>query len=401
VPSIAFQQGDKGEVFLVGIDGSGPERLLDARYVQGFTQSPAGSRMVYWSDEEVPNETFTYVANADGTNPKKIAERWVDVAGWASEDSLIMEIAGSRPSLTTLVLHDIQSGQENTLLVDIERWAVSPDGQSILFVSGPHYTPQPPAGAERLEVLDIETGQRRPFGDSLADGSYSYLQWSSNGRRVAYLVGPPHFQPVEKSANVYYDLHVREVAGGEAKFVYRIEGQPFVINWSATSRWFLIELRSASGCTPEEQERAAMARDAARARGEAFDDPCPQRRALVLVDAENGQAQEVVNSDQDPAATSGWPALWSPSEGSFAYATSEAVYLQSAAAGERRVAIAPGTWPFAWSPDGRFILFWRADEANAEGNAARASIAVIDTDTGETRTLVEGGGDLGSPRWWR
>ncbi|MBI3974903.1 MAG: hypothetical protein HY334_00755 [Armatimonadetes bacterium] len=386
IPRIAFQQGEKGEVFLVGLDGSGPEKLLEAKYILGFEQSPGGKRIVYWSDEEVPRETFTYVANADGSNPKKLRERIVHVSGWPSEeDSLILSEEGSRPWLVNLILHDIESGRERTLLtgVDNTKVSVSLDGGSIAFVSGSFdYSKDPPTGAESLEVLDIETGQRRRVDGPLTEGSYGYLQWSSDGRRMAYFVDS--------------DLYVRDIASGEARPVYRVEGYVIYYTWSPSGRWFLIEEVGPTPCTPEEEERAAEEGERARLEGQ---DPCPRKRALVLVNVESGETREVVNDEVDPANTSGWPTHWVRHlEDSFVVAdpAGGGAYLHSATGGVPRPVPDGG-----WSSDGRYILFSRADETDAEGNPIRASIAVFDTDTGETRTLIEGGSDLGWPRWWR
>ncbi len=81
VPRIAFTREvygpgeEKREVFLIGVDGSGPSKLVEGEYNRLCCQSPGGSRMFYFSDEEVPHEQFVYVANADGSNPQKVTDR--------------------------------------------------------------------------------------------------------------------------------------------------------------------------------------------------------------------------------------------------------------------------------------------------------------------------------------
>ncbi|MEE8277274.1 MAG: hypothetical protein V3R89_00935, partial [Thermoanaerobaculia bacterium] len=190
-----FEEIEKSEIFLIGVDGSGPSKLVEGEHSQLRCQSPDGSRIVYSSDEEVPNELFLYVAKADGSDATKVTEQPAELVWCLSEDSLIR--VGRNGIAQTLILHDLGSGQETTLLTDVVNWSASPDGRRIAFVTGMDLTydgSSPPAGNESLEVVDPDTGERRPLAGPQSGSSYFDFQWSPDGERIAYLVGPEEFR---------------------------------------------------------------------------------------------------------------------------------------------------------------------------------------------------------------
>ena len=89
---------------------------------------------------------------------------------------------------------------------------------------------------------------------------------------------------------------------------------------------------------------------------------------------------------------------WAPDGEAFAYATQRAVYLESVTGEVRELASAEGgeckfgtEWcldaSFGWSPDGRYIGVLLSTSYSEEG--PWPTVAVLDTTTGEVRTLYQ------------
>src|SRR3990172_8293974 len=69
-----YAEEETSQIMVVAADGSGPTELIPGEPNSYFCQSADGSLIGFWSDEEVPHESFMYVANADGTGRRKISE---------------------------------------------------------------------------------------------------------------------------------------------------------------------------------------------------------------------------------------------------------------------------------------------------------------------------------------
>ena len=173
----------------MGADGSGPVKLVGGMHNIFFCQSADSSLIGFYSYEEAPNDLFLYVANADGSNPRKVSETGYSYWCGFSEEfvPLIVKIGRS----VTIIRNDLQNGKETTLLTGVEdRLAISPDGRSISFISGLDLSTFPPSGSESLEILDIATGERPLLHGPHTDASYHVLGWSSNGQQVMFAVAP-------------------------------------------------------------------------------------------------------------------------------------------------------------------------------------------------------------------
>lgn len=400
VPQIAFtrevDEPSRREVLLIGVDGSGPARLLENEHVWGLSLSPGGSRILYLSDEEIPNEIFTYVSNADGSDARKISEQSVELVCWLSEDSVIKYY--SEPGYTdytTLLLHDLESGQETTILEDIGNVAwppCSPERPQLAFASGLDISQQPyPVGDESLELFDLETASRRLLDGPLADRSYLDIRWSPDGQQLGYFVGAPSYKPRSAGAS-RNDLYVRDVLSGEARSVYQFEGDQYnfaSFEWSPSGAWVLVKISRGGELSPEEQ----------RTRGEDFS----QAWEFVLVNVESGQARQIVSGQESLYATG-----WTPNrdEDAFTYVVNRVLYLETVDGNVRELARAAGDdcpfclgSSFGWSPDGRYLGLW-----NVGGPGDPNAIAVLDVTTGEIETVVqvqEEGVTIWNPQWWR
>jgi len=388
VPRIAFGKqvagpGERGssEISLVGADGTGLSRLVPGEHNFLGTRSPRGSRMVYWSDEEVPNEQFTYAANVDGSNPAKLMEKPTDLFCWPSEDSLILNLQDGNSN--TPSLYDLTSGRAVKQLEELKdvanvAWpACTAERHQVVFVGGIDFSQRPPAGKERLEVFDLDTGERHELEAPLSDRSYVDLGWSPDGRQLAYIVGPPRFEPRSNTGGPY-DLYVRDFPEGQPRLLYHSETGLQTFTWSPSGGLLLVSLASGKACSQEE----------ARARGQDF---CDVQRQLILVNVKSGEAAQVVSGEF-------FFASWSPTDDTLVYATKQGVYLVAPGGEATQLASANGTdcpfclpASFGWSPDGRYLGVYDVG----------GTLAVLDKATGATRTLLhEDGAAIWNPQWW-
>jgi Tol biopolymer transport system component len=370
VPRIAYtleifsETEESARILVVGADGSGPTELIPGEHNSYFCQSADGSLIGFWSDEEVPHESFVYVANADGTGRRQISEE-VGVF-WCGFSSRYMLIAG-RAESGPILRYDLESGDQTELLAgaDRNRLQADPDGRRYLFVSGLRPATNPPTGAETLELIDVESGERQALHGPLPeDRMFGALTWSADGELVAYAIGPrpspDDFEPVGAA-----EVYVQKATGAAPRLVHRFEGRLPHLAVSGDARHMLVSTASAEA-----------------------------PGALSLVDLGTGEARAI-------AADATW-AGWHPSHPtSFAYATKEVLFLASVDGTSEELARVPaegicpdcetsgapaGEWGWGnwmgWSPDGRYI--------GLPGFAP--VIAVIDVETGELAILT---GDVG------
>jgi hypothetical protein len=379
-PRIAYSieafSDETARIMVVGADGSGPSELIPGEHNSYFCQSADGRLVGFWSDEDVPHESFLYVADADGTDRRKISE---DVGiFWCGFSSRYILIKG-RSDTAPIIRHDLETSEETELLTgaDPNRMQADPTGRRYLFVSGVRPGSNPPSGAETLELIDIESGERRALHGPLPeDRMFGALTWSPDGQLVTYASGS---RPSQTDVNPVgpIEVYVQESAGGDARLVLAFEGRVPCLRISGDARYLLV-------CPPSP------------------DAPGP----ISLVDLASGAARSIA----DEATWAGWH----PDDPTrFAYATKDRLFLDSVDGESRELARAPaegicpdcetsgapaGEWGWGnwmgWSPDGRYIGL--PDFAPV--------IAVIDVETGELAILT---GDVGEEalvsggRWLR
>jgi hypothetical protein len=168
---------DRSQIVTLRADGRGRVRqLVPGMHNQSFCQSADGRKIAYFSDQEAPHEQFIYVANADGSQAEKITESSVSFVCGFSERWLLLtkQVVGSA---MTIIRHDLQSGAETTVVTNVDRFSLSPDGSKLLFVGGLDFTTvrgqARPKGKETLDLLDLTTLERRRLAGPLA-GARSY-----------------------------------------------------------------------------------------------------------------------------------------------------------------------------------------------------------------------------------
>jgi Tol biopolymer transport system component len=369
VPRIAFillsADWERGRIVTVRADGrGGVSPLVPGRFNQGFCQSANGERVGYLSDAEAPHEPFIYVADADGSSGRKVSEHAVGFQCGFSERWLLL--TRETNAAMTLIRHDLRTGAETRLVRNVDQLALSPGGNTILFVGGLDFGDSPrQTGKETLELLNMNTLERRRLAGPPTRGGYSALTWSPDGRRIAYMI---------KAAPRRRVLEVRDTRSGALALRLRMSGGRPTIRWSPDSTRLLV-------CVP--------ARGSLRGCSEGLPQARPSAR-LMIVDVPTGRRQLAVRGELL------W-ADWSPT-GGYGYATPRAVFAVTAAGRTRRLAAAPqrtraGSW-LGFSPDGRYIGL---------GDFS-TRLAVVDVKTGKLRILMrehKGGGYIMNRTWWR
>ncbi|MEX0629998.1 MAG: hypothetical protein WEE67_06040 [Chloroflexota bacterium] len=348
----SFSEEETAQIMVVGADGSGPTVLIPGEHNSYFCQSADGSLIGFWSDEEVPHESFVYVANADGTGRRKISEDvGVFWCGFSGDAILIKGRAESAPILR----HDLATGEETELLRGADQLQASPDGRRYLAAIGG-------ADGSTLEALDAARGDRRVLDGPLPENrTFTSFAWAPDGALVAYAIGPaPTAQGPQTGGP--HEIYVVDPAGGQPRLVYSLDAYEPRLAFSADARHLLVRAPS----------------------------PETGQGPLVLVEVKTGEARTLA----DEAVFGGWH----PSKpATFAYATPEALYVATTGRDARQViqvppagicpdcetgGAPPGEWGWGdwmgWSPDGRYIGL--PDFAPV--------LAVIEVETGDLRILT-------------
>lgn len=369
----------RGRIFTVRADGrGGVKQLVSGRFNHGFCQSSDGKRMAYFSDAEAPHENFLYLANADGSERRKITEEQVGFLCGFSERWLVL--TKQTGAAMTLIRRDLRTGAEKELVSNVDKLALSPDGNRLVYVGGLDFgAGYPPAGKETLELLDLKTLERRTLDGPLDRGSYGDVKWSPDGRRIAYVSGPSSYPAAGQVLNDKIPpsrrvLMVRDEQSGSIVLRLETTGGAASVSWSPDDKRLLV-------CVPARGFRLGCSEGFPRTRHSA---------RLVLVDLSRRSRHVVARGELLWAG-------WSPS-GGYGYATDGAVHVVAENGSVRELAAPPrrtraGGW-LGFSPDGRYIGL---------GDFA-SRIAVIDLGTGKVRVLLrerEGRGYFVYRKWWR
>ena len=389
VPRLAFALESTTDPSLERIvtlraDGrGGPQTLVRGDHNHGFCQSANGQQMAFFSDKEAPGEQFVYVANADGTGVSKITEK--QVGFWCLFSRRWLLLTEENGPAMTLIRHDLRTGQNTTVATNVDRLSLSPDGTKLVLVGGLDFSGgTPPAGKESLELLDLNTLESRRLAGPLTKQSYGGLgqeryglEWSPDGARVAYVVGPwvyPLPGPVsDNTPPARRLLTVQDVRTGAVELRQPLSGGLTTLAWSPDGSKLLVCLPSRGALQPGCADGLPRRKQTAR---------------LLLVDLTRRTTRVIASGELL------W-ADWSPA-GGYAYATPNAIFLVSRGGYTRRVAAPPrrtraGTW-IGFSPDGRYL---------ALGDFS-SQLGVLDVSTGKIRVLFRERKQLAYYRkWWR
>ncbi len=144
--------------------------------------SPDGDRIAFDSDRD--GERGVYVADADGTNVRRISgDGFAAIPSWSPDGKTIAFVRGEdeHPKVWNLWTTDIESGQTRRLTSYRvgAPWGGSwfPDGRRLAYS---HET--------ELVILDLESGKRRVFRSPVAGRLVRTPAVSPDGRRVMFQV---------------------------------------------------------------------------------------------------------------------------------------------------------------------------------------------------------------------
>ena len=381
--------GRSANWFLVGADGRRLGALLSGGYpgTSLGLQSPRATRFAYWSDREIPNEPFLYVARADGGSPRKVTEEKADVVCWPFERSLLLQFGSGSPKPGPLLTKDVVTGRERVVLKQGEVHYCAAESHLVLVRVGVDYAKNPRDGGGTFEILDLHTGKRsRLLGPPPAGGGYNEVVISPDGKRVAYTLGQ---NPEPDGDFRFYSVHLMELATGKTVQVMQAKTQGIgaaYFSWSPSSDRLLLEIsrpRPGRPCTAAE-----LTKYEGTGRCQFWD--------LALVDAERGTLEPIASALPDLPND-----FWAPDGASFAYTRGKAVHVVPIGGKARRFPGTAGYELFGWSPDGRYVGLLRQNKFWNSGRSSVREIAVLDVASGNVRTVVKTKADFFEARWWR
>ena len=364
---------------------SGPRLVVPGNHNDGFCQSADGTQFAFFSDQEAPGEPFLYIANADGTGERKITEQPDGfMCGFSRRWLLLTHQTG--PAGVTLIRHDLRTGANKTVAGNVDRLAISPDGTKLVYVGGLKFRNRvTPVGRETLELLDVKTLTQHRLAGPAAKKSYgsqdSSVEWSRDGTRVAYMVGPWAYPTLGRDANnpppARQVLTVQDVSTGAVQLRLTLRGGPTSLYWSPDGNKLLV-------CLPNRGPQTGCE--------EGLPDPSWPGE-LLQVDLASHTTSTIARG------VLLW-ADWSP-EGGYGYATPSGIVLTSTNGRVRTLPLPPrrtraGTW-IGFSPDGRYL---------ALGDFS-SKLGVLDLSTGKLHILYqERSGKTASRnalyrKWWR
>ena len=376
VPRVAFAAyGPTGsgqqEALVVGIDGSGPGRVVAEGQVWSFCQSADGRQVISRSVLDVPGEPFVRVAAADGTGQVTVSETanlyW---CGFPA-DAVLLGTGQDALSPQTVIRHDLATGTESIVAAGVVVLGISPDGTRLAVVDE--------SDRSRLEVVDVATGERRTVAGP-DDRAVRAAWWAPDGMSVAYLTGETTgFDP---SAEEDLVLRVVDLAGGPPRTLHvfhgREPGDLLVGRLYATAaartdlplgrvrarhaRGSLVAHRCGLGRGPHgTRGRRPLGRLVA---GRSGDLRLRHGRRALRGDRGVGESTRLLDRPPDPLCDVCW------------------------AEGPWQV----GHW-LGWSPDGRFIGLGKYSGAIAAVDVATGAL-LVPLVSDEQRWIDE-------PRWWR
>jgi len=206
----------------------------------------------------------------------------------------------------------------------------------------------------RPYILDWPSRRRHPIHVTGVDPS-AFSDWSPDGKKLL----------LSGDRVVVYDVSTRRITtiqgltwedqygwAGDSKAVLELGADPRVI-----------VRKSISGATDAAvyagDPNANFPQSTADGKWYSFDDSAGMSDRYYVVRS-NGRDRQLVAADP-----SGVAAAWSPKGDSLTYTTSKGTGVFDPATGKRRFVAAPTNDPSnnppSWSPDGKWILFWRFD----------------------------------------
>jgi Tol biopolymer transport system component len=212
--------------------------------------SPDGRRIAFtrWLTPgwRGPSETDIFVADADGSNVRRLTRsKRADDPVWSPDGETIVFSQDEGPpasQFTGLWRVDADGGEPRELIpaepgrVDIPS-SFAPDGRALAFTR--FVAPEPGAGASRpvapaVHLLELASGEDRSLAENAADAAFS-----PDGRRVAFVSFRDRFRErfVDELERYGYELYVMDADGGNARRLTRTrEMREQAPSWSPDGR---------------------------------------------------------------------------------------------------------------------------------------------------------------------
>lgn len=231
--------------------------------------SPDRTQIAYDGTEQSSNRTGIWIINVDGTegtylgngsHPAWSPDGQKIVVDHGSEGIFIIDvITGEATNLTegywypawspdgrTIAFYERTNGASDIYLIDPDgtnlrnltntpdfaefshNGAWSPDSRFIAFTTGERYNNQPgtPYGANgRLEIIDLETNERRKVTDVRFIGS---VAWSPDGQKLV-------FPDYTKDNDQQLDLFIINVDGSERRQITKEDGNFYMPAWASVA----------------------------------------------------------------------------------------------------------------------------------------------------------------------
>jgi TolB protein len=261
--SCAHAAGPGEILFVRGVEGSLQLRRLaeDGSNARPFTtdtsglgawtnlpdRSADGSQVLFTSGES-GSSNGVYIANADGSNIRRLDPGEFAIAqwpAWSPDGGQVLFDAGPSPTDLDLYLMNADGSQVRQLTSGAwadtcGRW--SPDGRHIVYTTIL-------ADTTRLMTLDLGTGASEVTLPSGFDGVCA--DWSPDGRRIAFsswpdfLFPPRGTKPWESSSVFLLDLETNRI-----ERVTHLEGLNERPRWSRDGQWITFNSTAPVGTVP-------------------------------------------------------------------------------------------------------------------------------------------------------
>lgn len=165
-----------------------------------------GKRIAFYAANG-PHEVF--IANADGTDPRKLAIG--DCPDWSADDKQLLIDTWLSPGFATEVLNVDGSGRERLGKGSGPRW--SPDGSEIVVIR-----------ETAPLVIDVASGEERMLFDVPLTRAGETVAWSPDGKSLALFVQTTDNDPVQllivssQGASTSQRVRLKQVAGSVVNY---------------------------------------------------------------------------------------------------------------------------------------------------------------------------------------
>ena len=396
---------DTAGIATVPVLGGTPQRLVrnpDKEYTVSPTWSHDGKFLAYAQVRTIGGFGTIWIANADGSNPRKIRETNEPYAlSWSPNDDRLAFVEGNllyvysgvqfgnmAPSRVLVVDRD---GRDATLLTDSLHQSVSPvwssDGDGVFYVSNVR-------GSRDLYYQRVRGTKPDGVAQRLTSGLKIHGIAATTGNRIAYSAWTTNVTiwslPFPRSGPVSVSNAHSIMSTTESIEVVRLspDGQWLAFDSDRSGNMDIYKMRvDGTGLqelttNPADDFRPSWSPDG---REIAFHSWRSGNRDSYVISAD-GSSERVIASG--PAHEFG--GTWSPDGSQIAFESDRTgqieIYVVSSKGGTPRRLTTGGASLPRWSPDGKFIAY-TVTATNTPGVPADAPLRIIPAEGGPVRAI--------------